>query len=71
MDDSKTSEARTGKRVTLIGALLNIILILLKLFAGIIGHSQALIVDAVHSISDLFTDAMVLIGLRLGRKAPD
>jgi cation diffusion facilitator family transporter len=71
MDDLKTSEARTGKRVTLIGALVNIILILLKLFAGIIGHSQALIVDAVHSISDLFTDAMVLIGLQLGRKAPD
>ena len=71
MDDLKASEARAGRKVTLIGALVNIILIILKLFAGIIGHSQALIVDAVHSISDLFTDAMVLIGLRIGRKAPD
>ena len=71
MSDLKASEARAGRKVTLIGALVNIILIILKLFAGIIGHSQALIVDAVHSISDLFTDAMVLIGLRIGRKAPD
>ncbi len=71
MDDSNISETKAGRRVTLIGALVNIILIILKLFAGIIGHSQALIVDAVHSISDLFTDAMVLIGLRIGRKAPD
>ena len=71
MDDSKTLEARTGRKVTLIGAMVNIILILLKLFTGIIGHSQALIVDAIHSISDLFTDAIVLIGLQIGRKAPD
>ncbi len=71
MDDSTTSEARTGRRVTLIGALVNIILISLKLIAGTLGHSQALIVDAVHSMSDLFTDAMVLIGLRIGEKAPD
>jgi cation diffusion facilitator family transporter len=71
MDDLKISEARAGRSITLIGALVNIVLILLKFFAGILGHSQALIVDAVHSISDLFTDAMVLIGLRIGRKAPD
>ena len=71
MDDLKTLEARAGRKVTLIGALVNVVLISLKLTAGILGHSQALIVDAVHSISDLFTDAVVLFGLRLGRKAPD
>lgn len=71
MDDSTKSEARTGRKVTLIGVLVNIILIVLKLIAGTLGHSQALIVDAVHSMSDLFTDAMVLIGLRVGEKAPD
>ncbi|MBU2496309.1 MAG: cation transporter, partial [Candidatus Omnitrophica bacterium] len=31
-----------------------------------LGHSQALIADAVHSVSDLFTDAIVLLGLRIG-----
>lgn len=71
MSNSNLAGARAGRRVTLIGASVNLILILLKLSAGILGHSQALIVDAVHSISDLFTDAMVMIGLRIGRKAPD
>jgi cation diffusion facilitator family transporter len=69
--DSKTTSAGAGRSVTLVGALVNAILILLKLVAGILGHSQALIADAVHSVSDLFTDAVVLLGLRIGRKAPD
>jgi len=63
--------ARAGRSVTLVGALVNVLLILLKFFAGIFGNSQALIADAVHSLSDLFTDAIVLLGLRVGRKAPD
>jgi cation diffusion facilitator family transporter len=54
-----------------VGALVNGYLILLKLLAGVFGQSQALIADAVHSFSDLFTDAVVLFGLQVGRKAPD
>jgi len=69
--DSETMSARAGRSVTLVGALVNVLLILLKFFAGIFGNSQALIADAVHSLSDLFTDAIVLLGLRVGRKAPD
>lgn len=69
--DSKTMPARSGRSITLVGALVNVLLILLKFFAGIFGNSQALIADAVHSVSDLFTDAIVLLGLRVGRKAPD
>jgi cation diffusion facilitator family transporter len=69
--DSNITSARAGRSVTLVGALVNFILILLKLVAGILGNSQALIADAVHSVSDLFTDAIVLLGLRIGRKAPD
>ena len=57
--------------MTLVGAALNSLLILLKLSAGIIGKSQALIADAVHSFSDLVTDAVVLFGLRIGGKSPD
>ncbi len=71
MSDSKTASLQDGRSVTLTGAVVNAILIVFKFFAGIYGNSQALIADAVHSISDLFTDAVVLIGLRLGRKAPD
>jgi len=69
--DSKITSARAGRSVTLVGALVNFLLIVLKLLAGIYGQSQGLIADAVHSVSDLFTDAVVLLGLRIGRKAPD
>ena len=62
---------RAGQRVTWVGAFANTLLIVLKFIAGILGHSQALIADAVHSVSDLFTDVIVLLGLRIGGKAPD
>jgi cation diffusion facilitator family transporter len=62
---------RAGQRVTWVGAVANTLLIVLKFIAGIFGNSQALIADAVHSVSDLFTDVIVLLGLRIGGKAPD
>ena len=62
---------RKGQRITWIGIISNAFLIALKFAAGVFGHSQALIADAIHSISDLFTDAVVLFGLAAGRKAPD
>jgi len=71
MLESSTKSAKAGRSVTLIAALVNAFLILFKFLAGIFGHSQALIADAVHSISDLFTDFVVLLGLKIGRKAPD
>lgn len=71
MLESITESAKAGRSVTLIGALVNAFLILFKFLAGVFGQSQALIADAVHSISDLFTDFVVLLGLRIGRKAPD
>ena len=69
--DSKNESAYAGRSVTLVGALANGLLILLKFTAGIFGQSQALIADAVHSISDLITDVVVLIGIKMGQKAPD
>jgi len=60
-----------GRKVTWIGAITNTLLIGCKFAAGIFGHSQALIADAVHSVSDLFTDIIVLLGLKIGKKAPD
>jgi len=60
-----------GSKVTLVGVLVNTLLIVLKLVAGIYGSSQALIADAVHSFSDLFTDAVVLIGIKISKKPPD
>ncbi|MBU1161030.1 MAG: cation diffusion facilitator family transporter, partial [Proteobacteria bacterium] len=66
----KTS-ATAGRKVTLVGVLVNTFLILFKLVTGIFGSSQALIADAVHSFSDLFTDVVVLIGLKISSKPPD
>lgn len=71
MPESRRESARAGRSVTLVGVLVNAFLILFKFLAGTFGQSQALIADAVHSISDLFTDFVVLLGLRIGRKAPD
>ncbi|MFH1489724.1 MAG: cation diffusion facilitator family transporter [Pseudomonadota bacterium] len=69
--DLNEEQLRAGRTVTLTGVLVNAFLILLKFLAGKFGHSQALIADAVHSASDLFTDAVVLFGLKIGRKGPD
>ena len=60
-----------GLRITLVGSGVNLLLVCMKFLAGFAGNSQALIADAVHSMSDLFTDAVVLVGLHLGGKAPD
>jgi cation diffusion facilitator family transporter len=69
--ENRLRSSRAGKTVTIVGAALNTFLVLFKLFAGIFGQSQALIADAVHSISDLVTDLVVLLGLKFGRKGPD
>lgn len=60
-----------GLRVTWAGVGVNVILIVAKLWVGIVGRSQALVADGVHSVSDLFSDAVVLLGLRWGRKEAD
>lgn len=71
MSYTEIEGGREGRKVTWIGVVANALLIVVKFAAGILGHSQALIADAVHSVSDFFTDAVVLLGLRYGRKPPD
>jgi len=71
MPESMDTSATAGRKITLVGVLVNAFLILLKLVAGVFGSSQALIADAVHSISDLFTDAVVLIGIKISHRPPD
>jgi cation diffusion facilitator family transporter len=60
-----------GKRVTWIGAIVNLGLFGLKWLGGILGHSQALIADAVHSLSDLLTDFITLLGVHYSQKPRD
>ena len=58
-------------QVTLIGMLVNIFLVGIKLFAGAVGQSGAIIADAFHSLSDLSTDIAVLIGFKGADKPID
>ena len=62
---------RQVRRITWIGLLLNIFLTALKFVAGILGHSQAIIADAVHSVSDFGTDLVLLLGIRAWSKPRD
>ncbi len=52
---------RVTRRVTLVGAVVNLVLSAIKIFLGVVGRSEALIADGVHSISDLLSDALVYI----------
>lgn len=69
--NQETSPTRGVVFITWIGMLINILLAGLKLFAGIVGHSQVLVADAVHSLSDLSTDIAILIGVRFWWQPPD
>ena len=67
MKDSKTIVNRVST-VTIAG---NIVLSILKAFAGIVAHSSAMISDAIHSMSDVCSTIIVLIGIRIASKEPD
>ena len=62
---------RQVKQITWIGLVLNILLTVLKFVAGVRGHSQAILADAVHSVSDFGTDLVLLIGIRAWSKPRD
>lgn len=55
-------QARQVRRVTLWGLVVNVLLSAVKFLFGIVGASQALVADAVHSLSDLVTDVAVVVG---------
>ena len=57
--------------ITVKGLVVNVFLIVIKFFAGITGKSSAMIADAVHSISDLITDIVVLAGASIASKPKD
>ena len=57
--------------VTLVGGAANVVLVLFKFVAGILGHSAAMVADAVHSLSDFLTDIIVLVFVRISNKPTD
>ncbi len=58
-------------KVTLIGSVVNAVLIVIKFVAGFLGRSSALVADAVHSLTDFVTDIVVLIFVRISGKPRD
>ena len=58
-------------KVTLVGGIVNVVLLLFKFIAGILGHSAAMVADAVHSLSDFVTDIVVLVFVRISGKPKD
>ena len=69
LTDTQCSEAKEGyvasiHRVTVAGLITNILLSVLKFIAGLLGASQAIVADAVHSLTDCATDIAVLMGVK-------
>ena len=58
-------------KVTLVGSIGNLVLLTFKFVAGIVGHSAAMVADAVHSLSDFVTDLIVLVFVRIGARPQD
>lgn len=69
--NGQQNETAMARRVTAVGVTGNILLVAFKLYAGIAGHSGAMVSDAVHSLSDVFATLVAFIGVRLSKKAPD
>ena len=57
-----------GMRAAQAGLLVNIVLVLVKLISGIVGHSYALVADAIESSTDIFSSLIVWGGLRLAAR---
>ena len=73
MPDSFNADeiAHLKSRVTVVGAIVNVFLTLIKIGVGVMGQSTALIADGIHSFSDLASDLLVLVAIKLGSREAD
>ena len=67
----KNTEYKITRRVTIIGGILDTVLACAKILVGVIGQSQALVADGIHSLSDLATDVMVILAARHASREAD
>lgn len=70
-DRRVNKEKQIAMRVSAISIVVNVVLSVFKLFAGIFAHSGAMISDAVHSASDVFSTIVVIIGVNISSKEKD
>ncbi|MFO0838096.1 MAG: cation diffusion facilitator family transporter [Phycisphaerae bacterium] len=68
---TSSSHASRGARLAVIGLLANVGLAIVKLLAGLLGNSYALVADAVESMADIFASVVVWGGLRIAARNPD
>jgi cation diffusion facilitator family transporter len=66
-----TAERSEATRITVVGMILDAFLGVLKVITGLFFHSQALLVDGIHSFSDVASDLVVIGVMRLSRQEPD
>jgi cation diffusion facilitator family transporter len=69
--DQEKSSVKQIRRITWIGMLINILLAVFKMLAGIFGHSHAVFADGIHSFSDTVTDVAVIVGSYYWSKPAD
>lgn len=68
---TKDGVENVANRVSIVTITGNVVLSVLKFLAGVIAHSNAMISDAVHSASDVFSTIVVIIGIKAASKEPD
>ncbi|MBB3895035.1 cation diffusion facilitator family transporter [Bacteroides pyogenes] len=71
METEKQVREREIYKATIVGSVVNLLLLVFKFTAGIVGHSAAMIADAVHSLSDFVTDVIVIVFVRISNKPQD
>ena len=71
MFSDRSQEEALAMRVSINSIAVNLILTIAKLIAGLFAHSSAMLSDAVHSASDVFSTIVVMIGIRISNLAPD
>lgn len=71
VSDERSQDMKIAMRISYVSILVNVVLSLFKLLAGILAHSGAMISDAVHSASDVFSTFIVMIGVHVSNKKSD
>ncbi len=71
MKNEHLSREKEIYNITLWGSMVNFMLLIFKFVAGIVGHSSAMIADAVHSLSDFATDIIIIAFVRISEKPQD
>jgi len=69
--DKQALRYQTTRKVTLVGAVVNVVLAFAQIVGGFFAQSQALIADGFHTLSDLVTDFVVLIAAKMASKDAD